>query len=1017
MTPRKLPSYEPNQPFWVAEDTLVCRAAPELDSPESAPPVGKNRIVYYTGLPLVELENGIVRMAITKTDDRLHEKLSHKQRQKMVHWVTLDASRVNPRKKNMLVIEGDELTFFKVFLLNRYGTGTEDRRSRKRGGEDDGGGSGTSSSNEDGNTSGGGSPRNTFLTQGTTETDDVDISQVISLDTWYRFYRDLDRNGNNLVSMIEFEAGLLSMKYPDESTDAGSQRRRKKLLQLLDKDRSGELSFEEFGAILGFSSDEIRKTKEDMILEEIRRKKSGAAGFGARYSAAEEYDLHARMEEYGRRSRSTLPSQRHAARVYGNRSVQKAHDRLSFGGGNAALLALGGPESAESASPVKRARAAMRESESSRVTSSEGAPGSSSAGNSLEHGNKTERLPILPMMEAQDAGGGAAASRSASREQEAAAANSISVKQQQSSQQSPGAAGEDLQLRGGSAPNKMKTGSGANGASLDQLNTTLGTTLPATNSTNFGSQSLQLENTIAPHGSSILPAEGRESKSLVMQEELQLVPSTAPAMLKRGERSSSSTSNQENNRRHAPHRSGSSPSAALSFTFPNTDINTRYISSAGFERGSHRILHPKRWTSRYGVNDPKTPPPFRDYFSSGYGLFSSEPEILEQEARLPPGVGTDSYATSRSDPPEGVEENIKLRYLESRNKISMGEELVLFRQYLHDKYGAITFADMEKIFRMMDTNASDRLGVSAFTSALQATLRYPEDGAGTQRAMRRRVNLFLIMDLDGLGSLDRYEFCRGLTKQLDAQVNMGEKYQRRLQRWGGAFSKWVLLAKGARALRKKPAERWHSSEKELRHSFRPQMTQSSESANSSNTQLATTGGEATQQMIGISHHTKLPSMRQLSTNRASLEILQRRARFRAVTAFQPRPFTIGTSNLGTTFGPPRPETSPDMTVEMYTIPRIGEDGGTSGTTKGMSAATFLADEHNLLPTNTEDDDQVSDVLKNLQRRFLEAENIKQARKDRALAETVDFAQTFHKPFTSSVCHMSPVCNYGSKIEV
>eukprot|EP00392_Amoebophrya_sp_AT5.2_P010378 g10438.t1 len=70
-----------NTPYWVAEPTLICRAGPELDTVESSPPVGRNRIVYSAG-PVVYLKNGIVRMPVTKTDDRLHEKLSHAQRQK-----------------------------------------------------------------------------------------------------------------------------------------------------------------------------------------------------------------------------------------------------------------------------------------------------------------------------------------------------------------------------------------------------------------------------------------------------------------------------------------------------------------------------------------------------------------------------------------------------------------------------------------------------------------------------------------------------------------------------------------------------------------------------------------------------------------------------------------------------------------------------------------------------------------------------------------------------------------------
>ena len=96
-----------------------------------------------------------------------------------------------------------------------------------------------------------------------------------SKDGWLRFFRDLDRNNNNSVSMIEFEAGLLSLKYPDEDVTGESNVRRKRLLALLDDDKSGELSFQEFGQVIGIPNADIAEAerRENERLAAERKKK------------------------------------------------------------------------------------------------------------------------------------------------------------------------------------------------------------------------------------------------------------------------------------------------------------------------------------------------------------------------------------------------------------------------------------------------------------------------------------------------------------------------------------------------------------------------------------------------------------------------------------------------------------------------------------------------------------------------------------------------------------------------
>lgn len=105
---------------------------------------------------------------------------------KSTYWVSYDAGAIDAAKKNLLVPIGDEMTFFKHFLLN------DSKLQQKYGGA-----LAAISTTDASSTPGGGGAHD-------------------ARDNWLSFYQDIDRNKNNSVSMIEFEAGLLSMKYPDE---------------------------------------------------------------------------------------------------------------------------------------------------------------------------------------------------------------------------------------------------------------------------------------------------------------------------------------------------------------------------------------------------------------------------------------------------------------------------------------------------------------------------------------------------------------------------------------------------------------------------------------------------------------------------------------------------------------------------------------------------------------------------------------------------------------------------------
>merc|ERR1712113_1015701 len=73
----------------------------------------------------------------------------------------------------------------------------------------------------------------------------------------------------------------------------------------------------------------------------------------------------------------------------------------------------------------------------------------------------------------------------------------------------------------------------------------------------------------------------------------------------------------------------------------------------------------------------------------------------------------------------------------------------------------------------MDVNRSGDLSMGEWCSALQS-MGYPSRDISAASS-RRRANLFRVIDINGTGEIDVYEFCRGLHRDIDAAANLAEK--------------------------------------------------------------------------------------------------------------------------------------------------------------------------------------------------------------------------------------------------
>lgn len=92
--------------------------------------------------------------------------------------------------------------------------------------------------------------------------------------------------------------------------------RRKKLLHLLDADGSGELSFEEFGQIIGIPVGDVMRVQEKLRAQELRR-----LAKIPKWSAEQALKRTCQIRWYGMKTRCHTPSQRHQTPLYLNRSV------------------------------------------------------------------------------------------------------------------------------------------------------------------------------------------------------------------------------------------------------------------------------------------------------------------------------------------------------------------------------------------------------------------------------------------------------------------------------------------------------------------------------------------------------------------------------------------------------------------------------------------------------------------------------------------------------------------------
>ncbi len=133
----------------------------------------------------------------------------------------MDYTFVDPMKRHCLVKVGDELHYFRVWLAHKFGK----------------------------------------MFSG--------YDNAADTSWWYKFYLTLDSDRSNSVDMEEFQSGLARMGYPTWETRNSEEafQRRKHLLEILDTDGSGDLSFEEFAVVLGVDPKEIENKVEEYTMD------------------------------------------------------------------------------------------------------------------------------------------------------------------------------------------------------------------------------------------------------------------------------------------------------------------------------------------------------------------------------------------------------------------------------------------------------------------------------------------------------------------------------------------------------------------------------------------------------------------------------------------------------------------------------------------------------------------------------------------------------------------------------
>ncbi|CAD7943814.1 unnamed protein product [Amoebophrya sp. A25] len=282
--------------FWVVAPSLKCQRDLSTLSRLTGSDLIQNQVVYCAGA-CVWLDpplQGTCRMPIWK---KPVAGMPPKQRAKeTVHWVTYyNAEEKDKMKKYQLVPEGDELLYFRAWLAHRYG-------KMMRGAD------------------------------GACDTS-----------WWYKFYMKLDDDKSNSVSMEEFQTGLSRLGYPDYFRTPLNQERRANLLTLLDTDKSGDLSFEEFGVVLGISPAEIsakvQEYRDDRKEEEFYKRimkvtftdeecyVMGPDG-RKRYSMRQAYNNLLRNRDNASRKKTNTESQRNSDKIYLNKWVLRSADNF-----------------------------------------------------------------------------------------------------------------------------------------------------------------------------------------------------------------------------------------------------------------------------------------------------------------------------------------------------------------------------------------------------------------------------------------------------------------------------------------------------------------------------------------------------------------------------------------------------------------------------------------------------------------------------------------------------------------
>ncbi|CAD7949099.1 unnamed protein product [Amoebophrya sp. A25] len=274
------PDPEVGQAFWVGCPKMPIQRNINLFSLKNGADLEQSDIVYCCGA-CVWLEppyHGTCRMPVTKKPPTDY---GEKQTDQDVFWVTyMDYTYVDPMKRYCLVKVGDELMYFRVWLAHKFGK----------------------------------------MFNG--------YDNAADTTWWYKFYMYLDTDKSNSVDMEEFQVGLTKLGYPVARNVHAEENnnRRGRLLQLLDTDGSGDLSFEEFADVLEINPkavlEKVSEFKMDKKWDDLQdrikkaRFKDEESYVNGRYSMRQAYDNMLRFRNEKRRFKKNTESQRSLDKLY-----------------------------------------------------------------------------------------------------------------------------------------------------------------------------------------------------------------------------------------------------------------------------------------------------------------------------------------------------------------------------------------------------------------------------------------------------------------------------------------------------------------------------------------------------------------------------------------------------------------------------------------------------------------------------------------------------------------------------